>query len=128
MDGIGLKTSIRSLFFAILAACALAACNGDGGGGTTTDGGMSADGAMLGPRDGSVDAGTVVDGGAGTKQFQDLCTANAECASNLCYNYNARGMHCSVAPCTTANADTVCPLYLGQHLGCNGMGVCKGPQ
>lgn len=54
--------------------------------------------------------------------FGESCTSNASCPPEypVCFNYSAKGMHCTKS-CTTA-AD--CPPTSG---GCSGMGVCKIP-
>ncbi len=46
------------------------------------------------------------------------CWNNAQCESNLCFDYNVKGQFCSLR-CTT---DADCPA---PALGCNGMGVCR---
>ena len=57
-----------------------------------------------------------------TLKFMDPCTAGEDttCETNLCFVFNKRGPHCSVA-CTR---DCECPAPSG---GCSGMGVCKAP-
>lgn len=52
--------------------------------------------------------------------FGASCWDNAECASDLCFDYKVRGTFCTRI-CTT-NAD--CPP---PSPGCNGMGVCRMP-
>lgn len=50
--------------------------------------------------------------------FGSPCWDNAQCASNMCFDYKVKGTFCTKT-CTT-NAD--CPAA---SLGCNGMGVCR---
>jgi hypothetical protein len=52
--------------------------------------------------------------------FGAACTTNADCQSNLCFNFQARGMFC-----TEMCVNGVCPE--ASSSGCNGMGVCKVP-
>jgi hypothetical protein len=68
----------------------------------------------------AVDANPGVD--SGLLGFGAACSSNAECASNLCFPFNAKGMHCT-QPCASAND---CPGGAG-GLGCSGMNVCKVP-
>jgi hypothetical protein len=56
-------------------------------------------------------------GGAG---FGQPCVSNAGCASNLCFNFMAKGQLCSLS----CQSDADCPP---PSTGCNGMGVCKVP-
>jgi hypothetical protein len=58
---------------------------------------------------------------AGGLPFGSACTSNAQCTSNDCFNFNARGMFCT-EPCTPPGMS--CP---NGGLGCNGMGQCKVP-
>jgi hypothetical protein len=57
-----------------------------------------------------------------TLHFMDPCTAgqDAECETNLCFPFNAKGPHCS-ARCTQA---CECPA---PSTGCNHRGVCNAP-
>ena len=52
--------------------------------------------------------------------FGASCWDNTQCASDLCFDYKARGQFCSRI--CSQNAD--CPL---PSPGCNGMGVCRQP-
>jgi hypothetical protein len=52
--------------------------------------------------------------------FGASCWDNAQCASDLCFDFKVRGTFCSQI--CTVNAD--CPL---PSPGCNGMGVCRMP-
>jgi hypothetical protein len=52
--------------------------------------------------------------------FLAICTGNADCESDVCYAFNAKGPHCTIA-CT---ADADCPA---PSPGCSHMGVCKTP-
>jgi hypothetical protein len=73
---------------------------------------------------GDVDSGGGSDAGGdgGLLPFASPCTANPQCASNLCYNFPAKGMFCTQS-CQSA---TDCPGGAG-GLGCNGMNVCRVP-
>jgi len=82
---------------------------GDMGPGDRDDGG---DGPPPPPPDAALDASDL--------GFGASCWDNAQCASNLCFDYKARGQFCSQI--CTQNAD--CPL---PSPGCNGMGVCRNP-
>jgi hypothetical protein len=66
----------------------------------------------------SPDAGGGADGGL--LPFGAPCTTSPQCASGLCFNFNARGMLC-----TEMCVAGTCPEPTS--LGCNGMGVCKVP-
>jgi hypothetical protein len=103
---------MKRFFGSLVFALALAACNSSGGDSTSPDGGATAD------------AGSSADRGGGLKQFTETCSSNADCATGLCYNFNARGMRCTQR-CPTAPA--TCPPVAGAVLGCNGMtpSVCK---
>jgi len=46
------------------------------------------------------------------------CWENAQCASDMCFDYAVKGTFCSRT--CTSNADCPAP-----SLGCNGMGVCR---
>lgn len=59
-------------------------------------------------------------GGAPLLPFMSDCEEDAQCESGLCYEFNAKGPHCT-NPCESADD---CPL---PSPGCNGMGVCKAP-
>jgi hypothetical protein len=80
---------------------------GDDGPGDRDDGGG---GPPPPPPDAALDAS-----GLG---FGASCWDNAQCASDLCFDYKVRGTFCTQV-CTT-NAD--CP---SGSPGCNGMGVCR---
>jgi hypothetical protein len=66
----------------------------------------------------TIDAGAVSDGGL--LPFGTACTTNTQCATGLCFNFNARGMFC-----TEMCVNGACPDPTSS--GCNGMGVCKVP-
>jgi hypothetical protein len=59
-------------------------------------------------------------GGAGLLPFLSPCTTNEECETGLCYDFNARGSHCSHACAVPED----CPP---PSTGCNGMNVCETP-
>jgi hypothetical protein len=50
--------------------------------------------------------------------FGSLCLSNAQCASDLCYDYVVKGQFCTLF----CDASAQCPP---PSLGCNGMGVCR---
>lgn len=50
--------------------------------------------------------------------FGASCWDNAQCASDLCFDYKARGQFCSQVCTTNAECPSTSP-------GCNGMGVCR---
>jgi hypothetical protein len=50
--------------------------------------------------------------------FGASCLDNAQCASDLCFDYTVKGQFCS----QTCDASADCPET---SLGCNGMGVCR---
>jgi hypothetical protein len=77
------------------------------GPGDRDDGGGSADPP---PPDVSPDAGDLPMGSS--------CWDNAQCASNICFDYAVRGTFCTQRCWTNAN----CPPPAN---GCNGMGVCR---
>jgi hypothetical protein len=52
--------------------------------------------------------------------FLAVCTSNAECASGLCFNFNAKGLHCTHTCQSATDCEAPSP-------GCNGMNVCKAP-
>jgi hypothetical protein len=81
--------------------------------GRTGPGCNNGDGSTPG-YDGSWEAGA-----PGT--FGAPCTQSSDCISGDCFDFNAKGPHCT-QPCTT-NAD--CPNP--PNLGCSGMGQCKVP-
>ena len=117
-------------------ALAVAACSGS----TTTDTGPATDsgtgggdgGAMAEGSTGS-DSGTgtetasgtdsAADTGGGTnKPFGDPCTANGNCASNVCF-MGGMGSYCSMH-CTSPTQATDCPSPPTSGM-CNGMHFCK---
>jgi len=59
-------------------------------------------------------------GGMGGLRFGTACMEDAQCASGLCFNFNAKGKHCS----KSCMADGDCPAG---STGCNNMGICKIP-
>lgn len=50
--------------------------------------------------------------------FGASCWDNAQCASDLCFDYKVRGQFCSQICTQNADCPTASP-------GCNGMGVCR---
>jgi hypothetical protein len=64
----------------------------------------------------SVDAGS----DAGLLPFLSACQTNEQCASGLCFPFNAKGPRCSKA--CKVNEDCEAP-----STGCNNQGVCKAP-
>lgn len=60
-----------------------------------------------------------VDGGP-LAPFLATCAVSADCESNVCYPFNSKGPHCTIA----CNADAECPA---PSPGCSHMGVCKAP-
>jgi hypothetical protein len=72
--------------------------------------------------DGSVEA-AASDGGAGDAalaSFMQPCQTNADCATDLCFPFNAKGPYCS-KPCKDSS-ECEAP-----STGCNNQGVCKVP-
>jgi hypothetical protein len=69
-----------------------------------------------GPGDAAPDA---AEGGA-LAPFLAICKVNADCESNVCFPFNSKGPHCTIA----CNADADCPA---PSPGCSHMGVCKPP-
>jgi hypothetical protein len=57
---------------------------------------------------------------SGLLPFLSGCSTNAQCASGLCFVYNAKGPHCTI-PCST---DSDCPV---PSTGCSNNKVCKVP-
>jgi hypothetical protein len=55
------------------------------------------------------------------KAFLEACTTNADCESDLCFNFNAKGLKCTIACTATGPA---CPA---PSPGCSGMNVCRSP-
>ena len=112
--------------------------DGGGGGGDAADASCSfiVDDAGIthGCRSGGMGPGDRDDGGdAGpppppdaSRDASDLplgapCWDNAQCASDICFDYAVKGTFCT-KPCST-NADCPTPPFMG----CNGMGVCRMP-
>ena len=58
--------------------------------------------------------------GAELLPYMATCAANEECDSGLCFEFNAKGPHCT----TTCELDLECEA---PSPGCNGKGVCKAP-
>src|SRR5579859_4998664 len=50
--------------------------------------------------------------------FGALCLSNAQCTSDLCFDYVVKGQFCT----EFCDASAQCP---DSSLGCNGMGVCR---
>ncbi len=73
----------------------------------------------------SADAGVVM-GDQPADQPGDLlpfmaeCTANAECESELCFEFNNKGPHCSHTCALDSECEAPSP-------GCNNKGICKAP-
>ncbi len=84
-----------------------------GAGGSTQTGGGA---AAVGTGQGGAGQGGAAQGGG--FPFAAKCTANAECASMLCFDFMADGKACTI-PCPMAGS---CP---SPSSGCNGKGVCK---
>lgn len=111
----------RHLGLCLLALC-LSACGGSADG---LDAAASAD-AIIAATDqgvGGMDAGATGDPDAaespdsGLRPFGAPCTANPECETSFCFNFNARGQLCT-AQCVGGQ----CPI--AGHT-CNNMGVCR---
>jgi hypothetical protein len=68
--------------------------------------------------DAAADAGDATD--SGKLPFMSPCAMNSDCATNLCFMFNAKGPHCS-HPC---NVDSDCEP---PSPGCSNMKVCKAP-
>lgn len=67
------------------------------------------------------DAGDAAPDQGGTlAPFLAICKENADCESSVCFNFNSKGPHCTIA----CNADAECPA---PSPGCSHMGVCKAP-
>jgi hypothetical protein len=60
------------------------------------------------------------DAGTAALGYMEACTDNAQCMSNLCFNFNSKGPHCTHECTTATDCEEPSP-------GCNGMGVCKVP-
>jgi hypothetical protein len=65
-------------------------------------------------------SGGAVDAGPGGLPFLASCTTHEECATGLCFNFNARGLRCTHACQSSADCEEPSP-------GCNNMRVCKAP-
>jgi len=59
-------------------------------------------------------------GPPGETPYMAPCTSNDECETGLCFDFNAKGPHCT----TTCELDLECAE---PSPGCNGKGVCKAP-
>jgi hypothetical protein len=73
--------------------------------------------------DAAVDAATDGTGDAadgGLLSFMSPCTDNAQCATGLCFPFNAKGPHCSQHCMVTTDCPPPSP-------GCSNMNVCKAP-
>ena len=70
--------------------------------------------------DGSFYEDAASDAGSATGKvpFLGACQKNEDCETGLCFSFNAKGPHCSIA----CSAVPVCPA---PSPGCSGMGVCK---
>jgi hypothetical protein len=68
------------------------------------------------------DDSVAVDGGSGTLPFMSECTLgeSEECETGLCFDFNAKGPHCTHACKIDDDCEAPSP-------GCSGMGVCKAP-
>lgn len=60
------------------------------------------------------------DAGVGELPFMAECTSNDQCATGLCFNFNAKGPRCTHACMAAAECEAPSP-------GCSGMHVCKAP-
>ena len=83
--------------------------------------GCGAGGMGIGDHDdggGAAPAPPTVPMDASDLPFASSCWNNAQCESNLCFDYVVKGQFCSLR-CET---DSDCPP---PALGCNGMGVCR---
>ena len=67
-----------------------------------------------------VEGGALPDAQPGALPFLAACNDNAECASGLCFNFNAKGNHCTHGCQSAADCEAPSP-------GCSGMNVCKAP-
>lgn len=91
---------------------------GGAGGGTTTSSSAGGAGGGVGGGGGEGGGQGGAGGNSGLLPFGDPCTENAQCESNLCFDFNNDGMHCTI----------MCPQPPDEcpgGFGCNGMGVCK---
>ncbi len=102
-------------------------CTSDG----QTYGACDCSGAVPGVSDGGGSGGeaSAVDGpapdgpaaeAAALLPFMSPCDTDAQCDTNLCFNFPSKGPHCT-RHCTQP---TECPPPSG---GCNPQGVCKAP-
>jgi hypothetical protein len=57
---------------------------------------------------------------AGDLPLTASCWDNAQCASDMCFDFKVRGTFCTKACATNADCPAPSP-------GCNGMGVCRMP-
>ncbi len=89
------------LFAVVLTALSCFACSSDDSGPV--------------PQEASADAGP-----RGDTAYMEPCTTNEECDTGLCFDFSAKGPHCT----TTCELDLECPE---PSPGCNGKGVCKAP-
>lgn len=94
---------------------------------STVDSGTAAD---TGTSDAGQDSEATRDGGAeaaadgGGKAFGESCTADGECASNVCFKGGSQTF-CSIR-CTAATAAADCPKPPTDGT-CNNQGYCKKP-
>ncbi len=102
-------------------------CTADGQGYGACDCSGAVPGVTAAPDAGALDAaseGAPVASEAGDASallpFMSACETNEQCDTGLCFNFNAKGRHCS-KPCTQASE---CPPPSG---GCSNMSVCKAP-
>ena len=120
---IGWMSPTRRCLSLGLLALMLGACGGSEGGSdagadafiVANDQGVVGMDAGLGSDAGDPDAAAGPD--SGLLPFGAMCTANPECETSFCYNFNARGMLCT-AQCVGGQ----CPI--AGHT-CNNMGVCR---
>jgi hypothetical protein len=59
-------------------------------------------------------------GGGDTLPYMSPCDDDAQCETGLCFPFNAKGPHCSMA----CGSPDDCPP---PSTGCNNMGICKAP-
>jgi hypothetical protein len=60
------------------------------------------------------------DAATGSLPFMSECTADEDCQSGLCFEFNAKGDFCTQACENDLECEDPSP-------GCNGKGVCKAP-
>jgi hypothetical protein len=91
------------LLLSVLVLALAAGCSGE------EDSGPSADASFA-----------TSDAGPGQLPYMAECTQNEQCETELCFNFNNKGPHCTHECQTAGDCEAPSP-------GCNGMGVCKAP-